>query len=213
MPKLSAERIATRRRRVEDAALALFRKRGFHGVGMRDIAKQAGVSLGNLYNYYATKEDIFVSIIDRLYAAFVAPDSPLAKFILESRFPDDMEEFGQAIGEMVEEHTDYLRMIYVDVAEFDGCHVRVHYEGLSAKFSFVMSRRFNELRERGWDDAKVDPAVAFTMVYMQFFNYFIVERMIGARRHIGLSEQEAIRAMSTLFRSGVTAMMRGEGEE
>jgi TetR/AcrR family transcriptional repressor of uid operon len=35
-----------------DAAYSLFVEKGFHATSMREIAKQAGVSLGNIYNYF-----------------------------------------------------------------------------------------------------------------------------------------------------------------
>lgn len=215
MPKLSPERIARRKRRVEDAALVLFRERGFHGVGIRDIAREAGVSLGNLYNYYAQKEDIFESILTRLYAEFGAPDSILAKYLGHSRFPDDIEEFGLAIGRMVEEHADYLTLVYVDIAEFDGRHVRPHYEGMAARFQLVMGERFSPLRGPDGGPPAVDPAVAFTAVYMQFFNYFVVEKMMGARGHMGLGDGDAVRAMSTVFQVGLKGLFAAapEGEE
>ena len=65
MPKLSREVLEGKRGRIEDAAKELFIKRGFHATSMRDISKGADTSLGNLYNYYRTKEDILESIIAR----------------------------------------------------------------------------------------------------------------------------------------------------
>ena len=64
MPKLSDAAIGKRKETIEDAARELFIRQGFHATSMRDIAKGAEVSLGNLYNYYPTKEAIFESLID-----------------------------------------------------------------------------------------------------------------------------------------------------
>ncbi len=209
MPKLDETKTAERMARVEEGALRLFRMRGFHGSGLRDIACEAGVSLGNIYNYYESKESIFESILARLYDRFVSGDSPLAAFVSESRFPDDLEEFGRAVGETVEEHADYLTLIYVDIAEFGGRHVRPHYADLASRFEEAMGDRFEELRRGGALHGGLDPAAAFTIVYMQFFNYFVVERMIGARGHMGLSDDEAVRAMAILFRNGLSGGAEG----
>jgi AcrR family transcriptional regulator len=43
---------------IAEAALALFRERGFDATTMRDIARQAGVSTGNAYYYFASKEEL-----------------------------------------------------------------------------------------------------------------------------------------------------------
>jgi len=51
------EKNATRRRIVE-AALELFRTRGFEATTTRDIAQSAGIATGTLFNYFDTKEAI-----------------------------------------------------------------------------------------------------------------------------------------------------------
>ena len=202
MPKIDEKKMAERVRRIQDAARALFTRRGFHGVGLRDIANEAGVSLGNIYNHFSGKEPIFASLVERLYGEFIADSEPLAEVLSERRFPDDLEKMGDAIGEMVERHSDYLTLVYVDIAEFDGKHVRPHYEQLAAKFDFVMKARFDELRQEKALPRGIDPAVAFTIIYMQFSNYFIVERLIGAN-HLGLDQRSAVKIISKLFTEGL----------
>ena len=34
----------------------------------------------------------------------------------------------------------------------------------------------------------VDPALAFTAIYLQFFTYFLVEKLFGGRRHLGVPD-------------------------
>lgn len=46
------------RRRVQEAALALFREKGFDATTMRDVAAAAGLSLGAAYHYFDSKEAI-----------------------------------------------------------------------------------------------------------------------------------------------------------
>ncbi len=45
-----------------DAAMACFIAQGFHPTSMRDIAQAAGVSLGNLYNHFASKEALILAV-------------------------------------------------------------------------------------------------------------------------------------------------------
>ncbi len=200
MPKLAQEKMDERISLVEEAALRLFRRKGFHGVGLRDIAEEAGVSLGNIYNYFSTKEEIYEALLDRLYAGFTSPEEPLVRFLAKSTFPDDLEAFGKAVGEMVERHSDYLTLVYVDIAEFQGRTVRKHYANLPERFSKVLGKRFSQI---GKVAGGVDPAVAFTALYMQFFNYFVVERLIGAKGHLGLPDEKAIRAIALVFQNGL----------
>lgn len=43
------------------SAVTLFRKRGFHQTSMRDIAREAGMSLGAAYHYFPSKESLVLA--------------------------------------------------------------------------------------------------------------------------------------------------------
>src|SRR5215208_3966404 len=107
MPKLSPDVIDEKKLVIEDAARELFIKQGFHATAMRDIAKTARVSLGNLYNYYKTKEEIFESIIYRYSEIINEKLSHIFSQIDEPLEPTNLRKFGQMIGELVNQHSDF----------------------------------------------------------------------------------------------------------
>jgi AcrR family transcriptional regulator len=187
-----------RRRTIEDAALRLFARQGFHGVGLRDLAREAGVSLGNIYNHFPSKEPIFAALVDRLYADFTSSTEPLARFLQSTRFPDDLEELGRVMREMVERHRDYLTLVYVDIAELGGKHVRTHYAALASRFRAALGPAAGHALP-SW----ADPGVVFALVYMQFSSFFVIERLIGAQGHLDLPEDEAVTAIARLFMLGL----------
>lgn len=194
-----------RRRKLEDAALQLFLRRGFNAVGLRDLAAEAGVSLGNVYNHFESKDALFAAIVDRLYAGFAAASEPLAQFLISCRLPDDLIRFGEVMREMVERHRDYLTLVYVDIAEFGGAHVRPHYHELAARFRAAMPPASSHALP-----AWADPGVVFTVLYMQFANHFVVERLIGAKGYLGMSDAKSIAAIAKLFMYGLAP--RGPNE-
>ena len=53
-----------RRLHILNAAIDCLVEKGFHNTGMRDIAKRAEVSLGNLYNHFPGKHDMLVGIAE-----------------------------------------------------------------------------------------------------------------------------------------------------
>ena len=61
------EEIAARgeRTRIEilQSAHQLFLSRGYHGTSMRQIASEAGVALGSIYNHFSSKEEIFTAVL------------------------------------------------------------------------------------------------------------------------------------------------------
>jgi len=64
MFKKAATKGETTRQQILDTALRLFRERGFDEATMRDIASEAGVSLGNAYYYFPSKEAIVLAYYD-----------------------------------------------------------------------------------------------------------------------------------------------------
>ena len=203
MPKLSEEAIRGKKETIEDAARKLFIKQGFHATSMRDVSKYAEVSLGNLYNYYPTKEAIFESIInqyqdvvdEKLRNIFLDIDEPLE--------PSNLKRLGVMLGELVNENSDYWLLMYIDVLEFQNRHFRRMFQGLTDKFRVVFLEKFEQAQERGDLRTGVDAAVVFTAAYMQFFNYFLVEKLFGGDSHLGITDEQALNCLTKIFAYGV----------
>ena len=62
------ELVDRRRGQIADAAVKLFIERGFHKTTTRQIAKASGFSIGSLYEYFATKEDILYLVCELIHA-------------------------------------------------------------------------------------------------------------------------------------------------
>ncbi len=60
--------VERRRRQIADAAVQLFIDRGFHKTTTRQIARAAGFSIGSLYEYFASKEDILYMVCESIHA-------------------------------------------------------------------------------------------------------------------------------------------------
>ena len=62
------ELVNRRRRQIADAAVQLFIEKGFHKTTTRQIAHAAGFSIGSLYEYFASKEDILYLVCESIHA-------------------------------------------------------------------------------------------------------------------------------------------------
>lgn len=60
------------REKILEAALRLFRKRGFERTTMRDVAKAAGVALGAAYYYFPSKDALVLAYYDGTQSAHTA---------------------------------------------------------------------------------------------------------------------------------------------
>jgi AcrR family transcriptional regulator len=65
------------RQRIVDAALALFRERGYDDTTMRAVAERAGVALGNAYYYFASKDDLLQAYYLRSHEAHAERVKPV----------------------------------------------------------------------------------------------------------------------------------------
>lgn len=60
--------VQRRRRQIADAAVQLFIEKGFHKTTTRQIARAAGSSIGSLYEYFTSKEDILYMVCESIHA-------------------------------------------------------------------------------------------------------------------------------------------------
>ena len=58
--------INARRNQILDAATKVFAEKGFHPTTIKDIAKEAGIADGTIYNYFDNKTALMLGIFDRL---------------------------------------------------------------------------------------------------------------------------------------------------
>src|SRR5699024_12757311 len=59
--------VETRRNQMIKGAITHFKEKGFHKTTTREIAKEAGFSIGTLYEYIRTKEDVLFLVFEAIY--------------------------------------------------------------------------------------------------------------------------------------------------
>src|SRR5690625_346229 len=58
--------VEKRRDQIIQSAITLFKQKGFHRTTTREIAKEAGFSIGTLYEYIRTKEDVLMLVYESI---------------------------------------------------------------------------------------------------------------------------------------------------
>ncbi|OGR60475.1 MAG: hypothetical protein A2X36_16050 [Elusimicrobia bacterium GWA2_69_24] len=199
-PARRAEKGSGNRDRILKAAAVLFRRQGFHGTSTREIAEKAGVSLGNIYNHFPTKEAMFATLLKDYEEEYFSPSQPLHKVFMSTDFPDNIEALGAASGRMVEKFGDYMLLMYVDVVEFDAKHISRLFTGMRDRYTAVLRSRPGPAPRLA---EGIDPAAAMMMVVWSFFNYFTMERLFRVKGLYGMEETEVIGMFSEVFRRGL----------
>jgi AcrR family transcriptional regulator len=118
-----------RRETIEDAALALFAERGYHGASIEEIARRGGVTPPVVYDHFASKLDLHRQLLQRtreellgLWGEYLQGDSPI-----EERVPAAIE----AWAGYVETHPYAPRMYFVEttgIAEIEEVHEQIQAE-------------------------------------------------------------------------------------
>jgi len=70
--KVSREQAAQHRERILEAAAQRFRERGFDGIGVADLMKEAGLTHGGFYGHFSSKDDLIAEACARALAQSLA---------------------------------------------------------------------------------------------------------------------------------------------
>ncbi|MGB8012007.1 MAG: TetR/AcrR family transcriptional regulator [Terriglobales bacterium] len=203
MPKLRLQDVERNQKKIEDAALRVFTRLGFHGTSVRDIAKEAQVSIGNLYNYYRTKEEIFTTIIAR-YETHMEKLRRKALGGMHAAFePDELLRMAHVIREIVYDNPDYWRLMYIDITEFGNQHFAGTFRSLAKNMKQRLGPQLEASTRTGTWNRCVDPALAFTAIYLQLFTYFLVEKLFGGKQHLGVSDDRAVTQLIKIATEGL----------
>lgn len=197
------------RAHILDAALKLFSTQGYHGTSMRDIAVKAGVSTGNVYHQFPDKETVFRTLLDRYWEVVESRDYPFNRALYDGAFPDDLEALGRAARETVERYRPYIALIYVDVVEFEGSHIRKFYSDMASRFEAFLATP--EARRR---TARIRPGVsplsAVMLTTRLLLHYFTVEVLFGVPDHFGQDTDTVLKEIGGILRYG---MLKPDGTE
>jgi AcrR family transcriptional regulator len=170
---------------------------------VRDIAEDAGLSKGNVYHHFSDKETIFRALLDQYFQAMSSPDFPFNRALATGTFPENLEELGRAARETVKDYREYVALIYVDVVEFDGTHIRKFYADMSRRFDAFMKKHGMEDDLAGRLQDGLSPISAVMLATRIFYNYFSIEILFGVKDHFGKNTDEVVGEISRILRSGM----------
>ncbi len=104
------ELIEIRRKEIVNAAVDLFVRKGFHNTTIREIAQKFGMSVGTLYEYIRTKEDILLLVCDYINDTVRMRVKPSLEIT-----EDSVQSLYNAIGtyyRIMDEMQDYIIFLY-----------------------------------------------------------------------------------------------------
>lgn len=94
--------------RVLDIAEDLFAERGFDATSLGDVADRVGIRQPSLYNHFKNKQELYVSVMERLLDPFLEMVEGIA---LEGSGPEKTEKLIEELMSYYGQHPNLLRLI------------------------------------------------------------------------------------------------------
>jgi len=115
MPKGSAELTDQRKNEIICACEKLYQSKGFRDITLKDISVETTFSRPSIYNYFETKEEIFLALLTREYEAWIQD----LRQISAKTGTLTCDEFSQQIARSLEKRTTLLKISAMNLYEIE----------------------------------------------------------------------------------------------
>jgi AcrR family transcriptional regulator len=184
-----------RRDDILKASLHLFAEKGFHGTSMRDIAREADITEGLIYHYFASKRDLFRAIIEE--HSFL----PLLRTLPDLAGQLDLRALlivlARGFFDVLRQNTELTRLLLQEVQVFP--------EEKEAFFADAVGKSISELariletRMNSRARAGVDPQVASRLFFNALLAFFVEQEILGGKYLLPADEQIYVDHLVDMF--------------
>jgi AcrR family transcriptional regulator len=208
--KISPEK----REKIHTVAAGEFAKHGLRAANINIIAKKAGVSIGSMYNYFNSKEDLFLTVMDYGYQVL---EQVISEIDLEKGdIFDKIERLLRAAQKYTREYPE-LNQIYLDITSQGLSHLSTllsrKMETISAQFYRSM---LTESKKSGTIDPDLDEYIAsfcldnliLLLQYSYTTDYFRERMKIFAGEDAADNDEKIIQGMMHFIRNALSSHPR-----
>ena len=182
---------------IEDAAISLFLEQGYHATSMRQIADQAGLALGGIYNHFASKDEIFQGIIIDKH-----PYKKILPAILSAEGETVDDFFKNAANIVITElgkQPEFISLMFIELVEFKGKHGSMMLREIAPKVLPV----FEKIVKSRKNLRVTNPVVLMRSFFGMIISYFITEMIISDSVISKLMPKNTAEAYTDIFLHGI----------
>ncbi len=164
-----------------EAAHRLFVEQGFHATSMRQIATEAGIALGGIYNHFVSKEAIFDQVLLDWHPYRQTVE------ILTNAPGDTPEEFvrnaAHTIVSELGKRPDFLKLVFIELSEFKGRHAP-HLARVIIPQVLPLITRFGKSQDR----LRALPPQAILLSFLGiFFSFYLAQTALSQAGDLALN--------------------------
>jgi AcrR family transcriptional regulator len=189
--------IALRRAEIIEVASSIFARKGYYGATTRDIGDELGMSVGTIFNYFTSKEELLQAVLEVPQQEMVAAVAELEKA------PPTQDTLVRMLVELirtVDRHRRYVNLVYQDLKVI---------QGAARDAIFDRETRIARALARAFAGAAEETGAALTMPAALAAHNAIVQAHAWAFRHWAFTQFGSVDEYIELQ---VPALLRSVGQ-
>ena len=115
MPKGSEKLTNARKEEIIQACAVLYETKSFKDITIRDIGEKTSFTRTSIYNYFQTKEEIFLALLQREHEAWVAD----LKKMIEQNDSMSVETFAKSMAHILERRQCMLKLMSMNIYDME----------------------------------------------------------------------------------------------
>lgn len=190
--------VERRRAQVVEAAVRLFAAHGFDATTVEAVAREAGVSKGSIYLYFANKEALLNELIER--HALLPEIRRLADRLREVPPEQAIPILVERVWEGLKERKDLIRLLMREVPRHPR-YARTFMERVILEGNRVVAEYLDAYVERGVL-RPLDTHVAGRCLFGALWAFVLSQEVFGGAALHPISDETIVETVSTLFLEG-----------
>lgn len=189
---------ASTRERVRGAALELFGEKGYDGASMNEIAERVGIAKPSLYNYYRSKEELLIDLVEQGMAMWT--EACMAPFERPASFERQLADHLRLTVEFAREQPHVVAVFHLATTHVQG-ELATRIQAMVEEMESSIHGRFDQRIRRAIGDGELDVESAEDVhVFLGVFFHGVLFLQTNCPHQVGPMNERLEQVWRLLFR-------------
>jgi len=197
-PEALHQEVASTRERVLEAALELFGEKGYDGASMNELAERVGVAKPSLYNYYRSKEELLLDLVEQGIRLWT--EACMAPFARPASFERQLADHLRLTVEFARERPHVVAVFHLATTHVQG-DLALRVQSIVEEMERTIHAEFDERIRRAIEDGELDvDAVEDVHVFLGVFFHGVLFLQTNCPHQVGPMNERLEQVWRLLFR-------------